>query len=821
MDDSTGYVFGSYRLVPAQRLLLSGGYPVKLGGRAFDMLLALVERRDRTVSQLELVELVWPRLVVEPNNLQVQIGTLRKLLGHGAIATVPGRGYRFTMAVASAGIHAAGDAGDNDTPESPASRSSNLPPWIAPLLGRDQALAALLGELDRRAWVTVVGPAGIGKTRLAQSAAKALLPKMPAGVWWVDLAPLTEPASVAHAVALAMRLPMEGRVDPVDVIARELDAASSLLVLDNCEHLLEGVSSFLARLRPATTDLHVLVTSQEVVHGPDEHVFRLDPLSLPGDDSLSAALASGAATLFAARAQAGDRQFALSDANCAAVADICRRLDGIPLAIELAAARVPLLGVDGLRARLDKRFEVLTSADRNAQRRHRTLRDALDWSHQLLTAPERAVFRRLGVFAGSFTLEAAQAVAEDEHGLDRWDVLEHLGTLVDKSLVVAEGQPMPRYRLLESMRLFALERLMEHAETDAARSAHRDHFLFVVEAAQDAVSSGRPEGLALLDMERENLFLAVAWQRADDDGRKSLRLASAMHRYWMSRGLVTCGLQSLRSALSHPNVRGASKARFRAEMSAVVFSAFAGEKDEAVAHALRAIGYARELQDQDSLGAALARLGMMLLRRGDLADADRCSQEALAIARKVGNPYPLCQALELVSSVHAKRGDFELAREAEEEFLSTIRQTSDLRNLLVAHLNLASTNLQLGDTATSREHLLQALELLATVDSEFHGLYVLRVSASLAAVGQRHEEAIQLYAAYETQGQRIGVGESMQTEELDRLSKARQALPDTRCQRADQSARAWMYDEALAFATRAIQAMGPPADQARYADAPS
>lgn len=820
MDESTSYVFGSYRLLPAQRTLQCGGYPVRLGGRAFDVLVALVERRDRTVSKLELVEIVWPRLVVEPNNLQVQIGTLRKLLGHGSVATVPGRGYRFTMAVAIEGTSGADPAGEVDDRVSHASWPGNLPPWIAPLLGRDEAMLVLLDELDRHAWVTVVGPAGIGKTRLAQSAAKALLPKMPAGVWWIDLTPLTEPASVAHAVALAMKLSMEGRGDPVEAIAHALDSASSLLVLDNCEHQLEGVRTFLARLRPTTTDLHVLVTSQEVVRGPDEHVFRLDPLSLPSDNSLPTVLASGAAALFAARAQASDRQFSLSDANAAAVADICRRLDGIPLAIELAAARVPLLGVDGLRAKLDKRFDVLTSADRNAHRRHKTLRDALDWSHQLLSGPESTVFRRLGVFAGSFTLEAAQAVAEDEQSLDRWDVLEHLGALVDKSLVVAEGQPIPRYRLLESIRLFALERLMESAETDATRSAHRDHYLFVTETAHDAVVSGKPEGLLLLDRERENLFLALAWQRADDDGQKGLRMACAMHRYWTSRGLVTRGLQSLRSALSHPGVRGASKARFLAEMSAVTFSAVAGQNDEAVAHALRATGFARDLRDQASLGMALARLGLMLLRRGDLADADRCSQEALSIARKVASPRPLCTALELLASVHAQRGRYDLAREAEEEILTVTRKTSDLRNLLVAHLNLASTNLRLGDEVSSREHLLQSLELLSTVDSEFHGIYFLRVLASLAALVQRHEEAIQLYAAYEVQGQRTGVCETMQSEELDRLSKSREALPDTDRQRADQSARAWMYDEAMAFAASAIQGMGASAIQNRMTAAP-
>lgn len=805
MDESTVYVFGNYRLDLSKRQLFSLGFPIKLGGRAFDVLHALIERNERTVSKQELLDLAWPRLVVEENNLQVQIATLRKLLGHGAIATIPGRGYRFTMPVTREGVRDDGVA--QPQPPVPAAQSprSNVPRWAPQLLGRAEELANLMGLLQTQAMVSVVGPAGIGKSRLAMSAAQSWLVQVDGFACWVDLSGLTDPSALPNAVVSAMGLELHGKEDPFPKIQAHLNSAPSLLLLDNCEHLLDGVAAFLGRLRSSMEQLVVLITSQEPVRAAEEHVFRLDPLALPGDDSLLAIATSGAGALFAARAQASDRHFQLTEANGAAVADICRRLDGIPLAIELAAARVSLLGVQGLRQRLDERFQVLTTTDRSARRRYRTLYEALDWSHQLLTKQEKIVFRRLGVFAGTFSMEAAQAVAEDEEGMDRWEVLEHMGSLVEKSLVVAEGIPIPRYRVLESLRLFALERLMESNEVDTTRSAHRDYYLHVVEAAQEAVSAGLPAGLPVLDTDRDNLFLALAWQRGDDNGQKGLRLASAMHRYWTSRGMVVRGLHFLREALNHPGVRGASRPRLVAEMSAAMFSALAGEHDQSVAHAMRAAGYASELRDDSVLSTAVARLGMMQLRRGDIDAAARCSQEALVIARRVGKVQPLCVALELLSSVESKRGHLDKAREAEEEILRThIKQGSSARDMLVAHLNLAWTTLQLEDEATARQHLLTGLDLLTQVDSELYGAYLLRVAAGLAAFNQQAAVAVQLAAAYEAQGSRMGVHEPYEPSEAVRIRAARGALPESDLERVDKVARGWSYEGAIAFASAAL-----------------
>lgn len=839
------YLFPPYRLVPAQRLLSMGGTPVKLGGRAFDMLVALVERRDRTVSKDELMDLVWPRLVVEENNLQVQVVALRKLLGHAAIATVPGRGYRFTLPVAVEGDGAPSaspsvppgaapgaaqaHAGAHTTPSAAAPATpTNLPHWLAPLLGREQTLATLLDLMDRHAWVTVVGPAGIGKTRLALAAAKARCAALPGGVWWVDLTSVADPALVPHALALAMGVRNEGPADLVATLAAALPAQPTLVVLDNAEHLLDGVAALLARLRPLAGALRIVLTSQEVLHAADEQVFRVEPLSLPAAGTPDAAEASGAVALFVARAQAVDRHFVLTAQNREAVADICRRLDGIPLAIELAAARVPLLGVEGLRARLDQRFELLTAGDRTALRRHRTLRQALAWSHQLLSAGEQAVFRRLGVFAGGFTLAAAQAVAAGdgehgdhgeqgeqgeqgergervEHGIDRWDVLEHLGRLVDKSLVVADGDPLPRYRLLETMRLFALERLIEHGEADAVRSAHRAHFVEVAEAAREAMNAGRAaptSGLPVLDLERDNLLLAQAWTRGEEGAVQGLRLAEALVPYWSARGMLLHGLRHLESTLSHPGGVSPepSALRCRVEVLAANLGSLLGRIEEARRHGSAALKMARRLGDDGCMSFALAALANLHERSGELAAARRCAEQALELARRTADPLAQRRVLIVLSAVHDRAGRHDLALEMDMQCLAHSRAGGHVRFEAEDHLNLAWMHCRQERPEGARRHLGEVLALLPQMDSQFYGVAVLRTAAAWAAYTRRHEPALQLHAAHAAQSRRIGLDDPIEPWEAARLQQAAAAVDATTREGAERLGRHWTYGEALAVA---------------------
>jgi predicted ATPase/DNA-binding winged helix-turn-helix (wHTH) protein len=521
MDGLRALTFDGFELQPVHRRLLRHGEPVVLGARAFDVLMALAERRDRVVAKTELLDLVWPGLVVEENNLQVQVSTLRKLLGPQAIATIPGRGYRFTAALDSTADGSAGANGPTAVrvaanTGAPADRLGNLPRELSPLYGRDADLQALRSLLETQGLVTVVGAGGIGKSRLAQAAAHASADRWSDGAWMVELAGLSDPALLANSVAQALGIAIDREGAALDELVIGLRHRCLLLVLDNCEHLLDATGALVQAILQGAPKVTMLATSQEPLHLPTEQQYRVMPLAVPTDISASGVQDVGAVALFVARVRAVDPRFAPGGESLAMVVDICRRLDGLPLAIELAAARVATLGLRVVCTKLDARFKLLTGGSRAALRRHQTLRAALEWSHALLSDAEKAVFRRLGVFAGGFTMELAQAVAGDAQ-LDEWAVLEHLSALVDKSLVVAEAGAVPRYRLLESARAFALEHLAasETAET-LRRHAHALlKFLERVDGANLDCELRSDRYAALVLPELDNLRAARAWASSE------------------------------------------------------------------------------------------------------------------------------------------------------------------------------------------------------------------------------------------------------------------------------------------------------------------
>ena len=584
MPPPLAYLFVPFRVVPDQRLLTAGDTSLKIGGRAFETLLALIERRDRTVSKYELLEIVWPKLVVEEANLQVQIGTLRKLLGHQAIATVPGRGYRFTLPVVVEGA-----AVDEGAPPAPAAmapagpakpRLTNLPEQLPLLYGRDVDIASVRGLLGSHALVTIAGAGGIGKTRLAQAVAHVARDDFPDGIWWIDLAALSSDELVAPTIARVLGVQVANERDATAAVFAVIGRKKMLLVIDNCEHLLDGVSAF-AEAAGATSDTCLLVTSQEVLRTGAEYVYRLGTLAVPETTELTAILDTGAGALFVARARSSDPRFVLNAGNMAAVVEICRRLDGIPLAIELAAARMPLLGAEGVRARLSERFNLLTAGARVVLRRHQTLRAALEWSHSLLTETEQAVFRRLGIFAGGFTLESAQRVAEDE-SVDAWDVLEHLGALVDKSLVLAEGDSVPRYRMLETTRLFALERLADAGETDALKRSHALAMLAMLQHFDSSSKRFRTTALdwTLMSTEIDNVRVALDYIRQlpslDAEGLELVAVSQLCFNFAHALGEGLTRLRSFRPLVT-PELPAALRARYWLALAQV--GAVAGSPD--------------------------------------------------------------------------------------------------------------------------------------------------------------------------------------------------------------------------------------------------
>ncbi|QNM95244.1 ATP-binding protein [Chitinimonas koreensis] len=459
-DPDLTYAFGDFMLQSRERQICNGGRTVHLGSRTFDLLVALVERGNRLVTTTVLLEQVWPGLVVGENNVQAHICILRKLLGSAAIETVPGHGYRFVLPVTVRPDAAI------DAPGGPAA-----PGRCFPLLGREDDIAQVRQRVSKHRLVTVTGAGGIGKTRLAQAVAQAVATDFAAGVDWVDLSTLTDPEQLPCRTAAALGIRWTGRHAPESELLRALKDQARLIVLDGAEHLQQHTAALVGLLGAANPRLHFLVTSQARLQRVDEQVFRLAPLPVPGPYVTSdEAMEHGVVALFVSRIRALGCPFTLHAGNLAAVLEICRRLDGLPLALELAAARVPALGLAGLARRLDERFQLLTDGNRGAPPRQQTLTAALAWSYGLLDADAQRIFLRLGSWPGAFGLDDAIALLCDD-ALDECRLIDILAELVERALIVLDEDDPPSYRLLESPRLFAQRELGRHGEAVAPRSA--------------------------------------------------------------------------------------------------------------------------------------------------------------------------------------------------------------------------------------------------------------------------------------------------------------------------------------------------------------
>ena len=759
------YRFGTIEVRPAERRVLVSGAAAALGARAFDLLVALIENRDRVMTKDELLAAVWPGLVVEENNLQVQVSTLRKILGNDSIATLPGRGYRFTLLPEPGGG------------ESPSARH-NLPAELNSFFGREGDIAQVRELLARSRLVTLTGPGGTGKSRLSLRVAEAVLAEYPDGVWCVELGTRQDERLVGLAVASALGV-------QESELAAKVAGRKLLLILDNCEHLLRGCADAARNLLEANPELRVLATSREPLHVTGEATYRVQ--TLPRANAID---------LFVDRARSANPAFESALDNAPAVAEICRRLDGMPLAIELAAARVRALPVAKIAERLDDRFRLLTSGDTTAMPHQQTLRASIEWSYDLLSTAERALLRRLSVFAGGWSLEAAEGVCGGGEVQAAPSVLELLANLVEKSLVSLDpgGE---RYQMLETLREYAVEKLEESGEAEDIRDQHVQHFLvFASRARVELVGAAQATWYRRVDEERENILAAQRWCDAARQPLLGLRLVSSLKGYWVNRGLVSLARGVILAALEGVPERGRQRGRTLYDAGQMAY--FMGLFAEARRQLTESLDIARELKDKVLMGLVLQPLGLSCAGAGDPAAAQPYLEEAIALAREQGEPRRVAAAANALAQLHRAAGNLAAAEPLYEHAVDLARGLEDPIVVAIGQLNLAMVATDRRNPLRARASLHEALAIARSTGSKAIGQSVLETCAGLASALEDWEHAGSFYGAAEAEAARTGIRRDPADEAFlePRMRTARGASPG-QFDNGEARGRGLAYDEAI------------------------
>jgi predicted ATPase/DNA-binding winged helix-turn-helix (wHTH) protein len=548
--------FGPFRLFPARQLLLEADKPQRLGSRAFGILVALIERAGELVTKEELVAKVWPNIFVEESSLRVHMAALRRTLGDGQagnryIATIPGRGYRFVAELNS--VEGRSEPGLPIVED----RKHNLPMLPTRMVGRGEQIDSLVRHLRQSRFITLVGPGGIGKTTVALAAAEALLANYANRVCFVSFAAISDALLVPNTVAFALGLPIRTDRTLDELIAFLVDK-KTLLVLDGCEHVIDPVAAFAERIFESAPGVHILATSREPLRAGGERVQRLRSLETPiSSQAITADVAStySAIQLFVERATAVVEDFVLDDTNAPVVSEICRRLDGIPLAIEMAAGRINAFAPRELAAQLDNRFALLTQGRRTALQRHQTLRATLDWSYEQLPQVEREILNRIAVFTGVFSLESVRAVVVNGEVVTN-DIVPGIANLVEKSLVAADvANSGVLYRLLDTTRAYAMEKLIESGERERLTRRHAEHYRDLCERVESEWET-RPtaEWLAAYRVEIDDIRSALDWAFSPDgDPQLGVALTVAAVPLWLQLSLINESRVRIERALTIPD----------------------------------------------------------------------------------------------------------------------------------------------------------------------------------------------------------------------------------------------------------------------------
>jgi predicted ATPase/DNA-binding CsgD family transcriptional regulator len=634
---------------------------------------------------------------------------------------------------------------------------SNLPLALTSFVGRRRELAEVKSLLKSTRLLTLTGPGGCGKTRLALAVADELLAEFDDGVWLVELAALNDPTLVLQTVAGALGLREWTTGTRTQALSDYLHLKNLLLILDNCEHLVNASAQLAEQLLRVCPDLKILATSRESLAVGGEAVYLVPTLSLPEPNASSPVkvLESEAVRLFVERARAVKIDFGLTAENAPIVAQICQRLDGIPLAIELAAARTKLLKVDHLAKRLDDRFNLLTTGSRTALPRQQTLRATIDWSYDLLPEPARAMFRRLSVFAGGFTLNAAEQICSDESAPPPV-VLEMLALLVDRSLVIVEARrEEERYRQLETIRVYAREKLIESNEADRMRRRHFDFFLAFVEASEpDPWGAAEQVWLDRLEAEQDNLRAALQWSLERGDFEQLLRLAGALGWFWYVRSNFVEGRRWLDQALAHSDTC-IPAVRVKGLHRAGALAALQGDY-------VRASEFFSAQSFYDASGSSRGRawvlhqLSIVAFYRGNYAEAIATARDSLLLFKQIGKREGIANEQLYIGIMAYYQGDDAQAKELIEQCLPVLQEIGDSVAVARAFHTLGLVARRRGDLAEARTLFEKSLNMAQEKGSRLDVAQAFEGLAGVACAQGQSESAVRLFAAAETVRQVIG-----------------------------------------------------------------
>ena len=726
---------------------------------------------------------------------------------------------------------------------------NNLPAQLTSFIGRKRERAEVRRLFLAARLVTVMGVGGCGKTRLAIQVASDMVAEHPDGTWLTELAALTDPALVAQAVAGSLGVREEAERPLAATLPEAIGSKSMLLLLDNCEHLAAAVATLAQALLTACPNLRVLATSQEGLGVGGEILWRIPTLSVP---DVRAALPSGkdaasrfeAVRLFVERAVSAQPSFALTDANAAAVAQICHRLDGIPLAIELAAVRVKVLPPEKILARLEDRFQLLTGGSRTALPRQQTLRAAVEWSYELLDAQERTLLNRLGIFSGGCTLEAAEDVCGGD-GVPRDDVLDLVSHLIDKSLVgPSEGSDGGmRYGLLETIRAYARERSTAEGAIDSLTERHALYYQKLA-ATAEAELQGPEQGTWLdrLEEEHDNLRVAIQYRIGRRDAEAALELVGSLWRFWWVRGIWREGRSCFEAALSLEAPGGATPARSKALRGAAVLARGQGDyraartfldeslaiarstSDRAgIAAALFELGnlandadeleparalyeeclaIRREIDDRRGISLALHNLAVVAEARREFAEADRLYAEALDLHRQLGNRAMEAHTLNGMGEIAISRGDLARAHSCHADALGIHRDLGDKRGITFSLRELGFIGAAQGDIAGASAALVECVRILETLGDRQGLAATVEACAVVAAAGGQAHRALRLLGAAQRLREEIRSPlPDSESERLDaKLATAREAIGPARASQALEEGKRMVPGEAIALA---------------------